>query len=48
MGSAGKYTNAFNNNRVYVEEMDQLTDCNTFYLLLTLCIAVAVTAKRYW
>ncbi len=44
---SSKWTNVFNNNCVYIEETDQLTDCKTFYLLLTFCIAVAVTAKCY-
>ncbi len=48
MGLAGKYTDAFNNYHVYTEEMDQLTDHKMFYLLLTFCLAVAVTATRIY
>ncbi len=44
-GLVGKWTNAFN-NCVLIEETDQLTHCKMFYLHLTFCIAVAVTAKR--
>ncbi len=39
-GLVGKCTSALNNNCVYIEETDQLTDRKTFYLLLTFWIAV--------
>ncbi len=35
-GLTGECTNAFN-NRVYIEETDQLTDFKMFYLLLAFC-----------